>query len=107
MQLVMRISEHRKVSHAYVAKAPTFCQQIRGLVMRIRHCGRFSKPVMLELPCQTFCVMQKQHDSSRPRHFYNLYCCRTSKWRGSKGDDIRKRLYGRGQEEIASGDLCY
>ncbi|CAD7954038.1 unnamed protein product [Amoebophrya sp. A120] len=38
--------------------------------MRVRHCASFSKPVMLELPCQTFRVMHKQHDSSRPRHFY-------------------------------------
>ncbi len=49
-------------------KLPTFCHQSGAFVMRIWHCGSFSKPVMLELPCQPFCVMQKQHDSSRPRH---------------------------------------
>ncbi len=46
-------------------KLPTLCHQNGTFVMRVvRHfSGSFAKSVMLELPCQTFCVMQKQHDS--------------------------------------------
>ncbi len=62
------LATHKFLACIGSKSCPLSVTKVGAFVMRIRHCGSFSKAVMLELPCQTFCVMQKQHDSSRPGH---------------------------------------